>query len=106
MWPDCCVWIRADNVRDLYDATYGPTCTEMVILVGIAGALMQLRIGTAKSFAQICCYGIGTGCGSEYQSAGELGWNQWTDPESAEPMATSSGFLVLRITLNQNLRCY
>lgn len=60
---------------------------ESVILVGIAGALdPQLRIGTAQSFAQICCYGIGAGCGSEYQSAGELGWNQWTDPESAEPV--------------------
>ena len=60
---------------------------KSVILVGIAGALgPQLHIGVAQSFSQIGCYGIGAGSGSEYKTAGELGWNQWTDAESTEPV--------------------
>jgi len=53
-----------------------------VILVGIAGALgPQLSIGTATEFSRIACYGIGAGSGSEFETASELGWPQWTDPE-------------------------
>jgi futalosine hydrolase len=53
-----------------------------VILVGLAGALgPQLPIGTATSFSRIACYGIGAGSGSGFETASELGWPQWTDPE-------------------------
>jgi futalosine hydrolase len=60
-------------------ALYKP---RAVILVGIAGALgPQLPIGTATEFSRIACYGIGAGSGSEFETASELGWPQWTDPE-------------------------
>lgn len=58
---------------------------DSVILVGIAGALKpQLDIGTAAAFSHFGCYGIGAGSGSEYRTAGELGWNQWADPETGQ----------------------
>ena len=60
-------------------AIYQP---RAVILVGIAGALgPQLPVGTATEFSRIACYGIGAGSGSEFETASELGWPQWTDPE-------------------------
>lgn len=53
-----------------------------VVLVGIAGALgPQLPIGTATVFSRIACYGIGAGSGLDFETASELGWPQWTDPE-------------------------
>ena len=53
-----------------------------VVLVGIAGALgPQLPIGTATAFSRIACYGIGAGSGFSFETATELGWPQWTDPE-------------------------
>ncbi len=53
-----------------------------VMLVGIAGALgPQLPIGTATAFSRIACYGIGAGSGLRFETASELGWLQWTDPE-------------------------
>jgi len=58
---------------------------DSVILVGIAGALTpQLDIGTAVAFSHFGCYGIGAGSGSEYRTAGDLGWNQWADPETGQ----------------------
>ncbi len=58
---------------------------EKVILVGIAGALNpKAAIGTADCYSRIGCYGIGAGSGSGFQSAGDLGWSQFTDPESGE----------------------
>jgi futalosine hydrolase len=59
---------------------------ESVILVGIAGALKpKIRIGEAMIFYRIGCFGIGAGSGSEFRTATELGWNQWTAMDSAEP---------------------
>ena len=56
-----------------------------VVLAGIAGALgPQLPIGTATTFSRIACYGIGAGSGSDFETASELGWPQWTDPEFGE----------------------
>jgi futalosine hydrolase len=56
-----------------------------VILVGIAGALNpSAKIGTAEVFSNIGCYGIGAGGGSDFKTASELGWNQWTEPESGQ----------------------
>lgn len=60
-------------------ALYKP---RAVVLVGIAGALgPQLPIGTATTFSRIACYGIGAGSGLSFETASELGWPQWTDPE-------------------------
>lgn len=51
---------------------------QRVWLVGIAGALdANMTLGTAYEFDQVACYGIGVGCGSQFQSAGEMGWLQW-----------------------------
>lgn len=51
---------------------------DEVILIGIAGALGPgLQVGTATAFSRIGCYGIGAGSGSEFRTAGELGWSQW-----------------------------
>ena len=55
---------------------------QAVVLVGIAGALgPHLAIGTATAFSRIACYGIGAGSGLGFETASELGWPQWTDPE-------------------------
>lgn len=58
-------------------ARYNPT---RVVLAGIAGAIgPRFSIGTAASFSQVACYGIGAGSGSEFQTASELGWNRWNE---------------------------
>ena len=60
-------------------ALYKP---RAVVLVGIAGALgPHLPVGTATVFSRIACYGIGAGSGLNFETASELGWPQWTDPE-------------------------
>jgi futalosine hydrolase len=49
-----------------------------VILVGIAGSLRsELAIGTARSFRQVTCVGIGAGTGANHKSADEIGWKHW-----------------------------
>lgn len=59
---------------------------QAATLIGIAGALgPQLAIGTASVFSRIACYGIGAGSGFSFETASELGWPQWTDPEFGEP---------------------
>lgn len=58
-------------------AQYEP---QQVVLVGIAGALDdRLSIGTACAFDEVVCYGIGSGSGASYRTAGEMGWLQWDD---------------------------
>ena len=57
---------------------------EHVILSGIAGALHQsLSIGSACSFSQVVCYGIGAGTGSQHLSAEEMGWS-FFEPDNSE----------------------
>ena len=64
-------------------ALYKP---RAVVLVGIAGALgPHLPVGTATVFSRIACYGIGAGSGLSFETASELGWPQWTDPEFGQP---------------------
>jgi futalosine hydrolase len=56
---------------------------KQVVLLGIAGSYCSLsEIGTACIFSEVACYGIGVGTGSEFRSAGKMGWQQWssTDP--------------------------
>ena len=58
-----------------------------VILVGIAGSLRsELVVGTARSFRQVTCVGIGAGTGMNHKSADEIGWKHWvsTDLTGAE----------------------
>ena len=51
-----------------------------VVLAGISGAIgPRFSIGTAASFSQVACYGIGAGSGSEFQTASELGWTRWNE---------------------------
>ena len=58
-----------------------------IILVGIAGAIgPSLPVGSATTFEEVACFGIGAGSGQDFQSASDLGWKQW-DPGvgGAEP---------------------
>tara|TARA_R110002072_G_scaffold155657_2_gene306009 strand:- start:21291 stop:21977 length:687 start_codon:yes stop_codon:yes gene_type:complete len=58
-----------------------------IILVGIAGAIgSSLSVGSATTFNEVACCGIGAGSGQDFQSASDLGWKQW-DPgdDVAEP---------------------
>ncbi len=49
---------------------------EKVCLVGIAGAFAkcQLEMGTALSFGEVACDGIGVGSGNDFRSADDIGW--------------------------------
>lgn len=60
---------------------------ERVLLLGIAGAIdTELPIGEAYEFDQVACYGIGAGCGSNFQTASELGWSQWSSDSPGSDM--------------------
>lgn len=49
-----------------------------IVLVGIAGAIGDtLSIGSATEFDEVACSGVGVGTGVDFQSASQLGWNQW-----------------------------
>ncbi len=51
---------------------------DRVLLVGIAGRIGDsLRVGEARRFAEVACYGIGAGTGAGFEPAGTLGWPQW-----------------------------
>ncbi|MEO8271296.1 MAG: futalosine hydrolase [Aureliella sp.] len=51
---------------------------QRVLLVGIAGAIASgLKIGEAYEFEQVACYGIGIGCGPNFQTVSEMGWSHW-----------------------------
>ncbi|MDA1050552.1 MAG: futalosine hydrolase [Planctomycetota bacterium] len=92
---------RADSVLEL--CGFGPVAAAsrtmqliavhqpaQVILVGIAGALRpELEVGTARSFRQVTCVGIGVGTGANHKSVGEIGWKHWVSAGSAgdEPEA-------------------
>lgn len=56
---------------------------DHVILMGIAGRLGNtLKVGQAYCFSEVCCYGIGAGTGSNYQTSSELGWMHWNGDEA------------------------
>ena len=49
-----------------------------VVLVGIAGSFRsELAVGTARSFRQVVCVGVGVGTGADHQSADDIGWQHW-----------------------------
>ena len=52
-----------------------------VLLLGIAGAIgPTLKVGSAYEFDSVACFGIGVGCGSNYSTLAELGWESWLNP--------------------------
>lgn len=56
-----------------------------VVLAGIAGAIgPRFSVGTAASFSQVACYGIGAGSGSDFQTASELGWTRWNEATATQ----------------------
>lgn len=72
---------------------------ETAILIGIAGALTSSeKIGTARVYDQIGCYGIGAGSGSAFQTASELGWNQFMAPDAGQIIGDT---LRLRDSVNE-----
>lgn len=72
---------------------------ESVILIGIAGALSSsVKIGTARDYDHIGCYGIGAGSGSNFRTAGELGWNQYMVPDFGQIIGDT---LRLRDSVNE-----
>lgn len=57
---------------------------DRVLLVGIAGTFSAaLPIGTAATFDEVACDGIGIGSGAGHQTAGSLGWNHLDAPQDA-----------------------
>jgi futalosine hydrolase len=63
-------------------AHHSPT---KVVLAGIAGAIgPRFSVGTAASFSQVACYGIGAGSGPDFQTASELGWTRWNEATATQ----------------------
>ena len=55
---------------------------DRVLLIGIAGVYdPMLKVGTASSFSRVACYGVGAGQGQRFQTAQEMGWDQWPDED-------------------------
>ena len=56
---------------------------DRVLLIGIAGSYDQrLNVGSAYAFLSVACYGVGAGTGESFQSAEQIGWHHWLDPNS------------------------
>ncbi len=56
---------------------------SQVVLCGIAGTFQRrLTVGTACRFDAVACYGIGAGSGTSFQTASEMGWQQWGGDET------------------------
>lgn len=69
-----------------------------IILVGIAGAIdHSLAVGSATTFDEVACFGIGAGSGHDFQNASDLGWNQWdSGVEGPEPRSILGDVLPLQ----------
>ena len=66
--------VAAAARTSLLVARYRP---KMVLLAGIAGSLdRRCAVGNAYEFFRVRSYGIGVGDGAQFQSAGQVGWNQ------------------------------
>ena len=63
---------------------------ESVLLVGIAGAIGdRLTVGSAWSFDEVACYGVGVGTGNDFATADSLGWQQWSGDHVAAAGSTN-----------------
>ena len=71
---------------------------EFVVLVGIAGAIVdELPVGTAWTFDEVACYGVGVGTGDSFTTAASLGWPQWAGNEDSATIPATSGNEVLTL---------
>ena len=83
-------------------ARYKP---QRVLLVGIAGTYNDQKapVKTACRFDSVACYGVGVGSGDEFQTASEMGWNQFSDrdaqPKLRDVIPLTSSFV-------QNVPCH
>ena len=60
---------------------------RQIILAGIAGTYVdKMVIGSAYRFGHVYCHGIGVGEGTNFQSAGALGWAQWAGDAQVGPI--------------------
>ena len=68
-----------------------------IILVGIAGRIgPSLSLGSATTFDEVACFGVGAGSGEDFQSASDLGWNQWDSGNTdSEPRSVLGDVLPL-----------
>lgn len=59
---------------------------DRIVLFGIAGSYAEhLKVGSAYCFDSVACYGVGVGSGSEFKSAGQLGWQHFqSEPEDGQ----------------------
>lgn len=75
-------------------AQYAPS---RIILVGIAGAIgPTLSVGSATTFDEVACFGVGAGSGDDFRSASDLGWNHWDSGiESSQPRSIVGDVLPL-----------
>ncbi len=61
---------------------------RQILLLGIAGSYRsELKVGEAYRFTEIACYGIGVGTGDEFQTAEQMGWQQWTGDSKSDPLS-------------------
>jgi len=64
-----------------------------VLLIGIAGVYDDAKdVGTAESFSEVACYGVGVGTQTSFETAGEMGWKHWQG--SGDSNAESIGDLI------------
>lgn len=63
---------------------------DCVLLMGIAGSYDQmLDPGTAFSFSEVACYGVGVGSAGTFQTAQQMGWNHWSDDLAQDSITDS-----------------
>lgn len=64
-----------------------------IVLLGIAGSFDAKRaaIGKAYAFENVACYGVGVGTGKHFQSAADLGWDQWPNSSASRAEDMVSG---------------
>jgi len=69
-----------------------------VVLVGIAGAIGdELSVGSAWTFDEVACYGVGAGTGKSFTTAGGMGWRQWPEDKTAAASAKPISGDVLKL---------
>lgn len=72
---------------------------DRVMLVGIAGSFDTQRfpVGKAFRFEEVACDGVGVGMGEQHQSAGSLGWYQFSggdaQPQIGDCIPLDSGYI-------------
>ena len=77
---------------------------KMVLLAGIAGSMDQrCTVGSAYEFFRVRSFGIGVGDGEQFQSAGQVGWNQLQGESDSDSNAI--GDAISRSNENPSLDC-